>query len=56
MKKPEGNCDMGRHYVAMRKKSHIFEGRNDTKENILMLCPACHIMLVEMNSRIISPS
>ena len=32
------------HYVAVRQRSHIFDGRNDIRENILLLCPSCHIM------------
>jgi len=44
MKKTEGICEMCGHYVAVRQKSHIFDGRNDIPDNILMLCPSCHII------------
>ena len=33
------------HHVAVRQKAHIFDGRNDIPDNLLLLCPSCHIML-----------
>ena len=44
MKKSDGICDMCGHYVAVRQRSHIFDGRNDIQDNLLLLCPSCHIM------------
>jgi hypothetical protein len=41
---PEGMCEMCGHYVAVRQKSHILDGRNDIPDNMLLLCPSCHIM------------
>jgi hypothetical protein len=42
--KSAGICEMCGHHVGVRQKAHIVaEGRN-SDNNILMLCPACHIM------------
>jgi len=44
MNKAEGICDMCGHFILLRQKAHILaEGGND-KNNILMLCPSCHLM------------
>jgi hypothetical protein len=45
MKTSEGLCDMCGHFVAVRQKAHIFDGRNDIPDNLLLLCPSCHIRL-----------
>jgi hypothetical protein len=44
MTKSEGICDMCGHFVILRQKAHIIaEGKKD-KNNLLMLCPSCHII------------
>jgi hypothetical protein len=45
MSKSQGVCEMCGHFVAVRQKAHIFDGRNDLPDNLLMLCPSCHVML-----------
>ena len=32
------------HHVGLRQKAHILAEGKKTKDNILMLCPTCHIM------------
>jgi hypothetical protein len=44
LKKTEGICEMCGHFVAVRQKSHILDGRNDIPDNLLLLCSSCHIM------------
>ena len=40
----QGICEICGHYVAIRQKGHIVGEERSSKENILMLCPSCHIM------------
>lgn len=41
--KSEGICEMCGHHVGVRQKAHIVaEGKKNN--NLLMLCPTCHIM------------
>jgi hypothetical protein len=40
----EGLCEMCGHYVSVRQKAHILAEGKKTGENLLMLCPSCHIM------------
>jgi len=44
MKLTDGLCDMCGHYVSMRQKAHIVAEGNKSKENLLMLCPSCHVI------------
>jgi len=43
-KSSEGICEMCGHYVSVRQKAHIQAEGKKTGENVLMLCPSCHIM------------
>jgi len=43
-KTSEGFCEMCGHYVSVRQKAHILAEGKKTGENLLMLCPGCHIM------------
>ena len=43
MEKSEGICEMCGHFVAIRQKAHIVAEGKNTKSNILMLCPSCHM-------------
>jgi hypothetical protein len=43
-KSSEGFCEMCGHYVSVRQKAHIVAEGKKTGENLLMLCPSCHIM------------
>ncbi|HUL21587.1 MAG TPA: HNH endonuclease [Thermodesulfobacteriota bacterium] len=40
----EGLCEMCGHYVSVRQKTHILAEGKKTGENLMMLCPSCHIM------------
>ncbi len=42
--KSAGICEMCGHYVGVRQKAHIMAEGKMTKNNVLMLCPSCHIM------------
>jgi predicted restriction endonuclease len=44
IKSSEGLCEMCGHYVSVRQKAHILAEGKKTVENLLMLCPSCHIM------------
>lgn len=37
-------CEMCGHYVAIRQKAHIVSEGDESRDNILMLCPTCHLM------------
>ena len=43
-KTSEGLCEMCGHYVQLRQKAHIVAEGKKTGDNLLMLCPSCHIM------------
>jgi len=43
-KMSEGTCEMCGHYVAIRQKSHIAAEGKKSGNNLLMLCPSCHII------------
>jgi len=43
-KSSEGICEMCGHYVSVRQKAHILAEGKKTGENLLMLCPSCHVM------------
>jgi hypothetical protein len=40
----EGLCEMCGNYVSIRQKAHIIAEDKKIKENVLMLCPNCHLM------------
>ena len=40
----EGICEMCGNYVAVRQKAHIAAEGKKSGNNLLMLCPSCHIM------------
>lgn len=42
--KSAGICEMCGHHVAVRQKAHIVAENRKKGNNILMLCPTCHIM------------
>jgi len=42
--KTAGICEMCGHHVAVRQKAHILAEDKKIKDNVLMLCPTCHIM------------
>jgi hypothetical protein len=42
--KSAGICEMCGHHVAVRQKAHILADGKKTENNVLMLCPTCHIM------------
>jgi len=44
MKTNEGCCELCGHYVALRQKAHIVAERDRSTENILLLCPCCHVL------------
>ena len=44
IKASEGLCEMCGHYVSVRQKAHILAEGKKTGENLMMLCPSCHIM------------
>ncbi|MBW1804084.1 MAG: hypothetical protein JRJ85_25540 [Deltaproteobacteria bacterium] len=37
-------CEMCGNYVAIRQKAHIVAEGDKSRDNILMLCPSCHLM------------
>ena len=43
-KSSEGFCEMCGYYVQVRQKAHIVAEGKKNKDNLLMLCPTCHIM------------
>lgn len=43
-KTPEGICEMCGHYVQLRQKAHIIAEGPKSGNNLLMLCPSCHMM------------
>ncbi len=42
--KTEGICELCGHYVGWRQKAHIAAEGKKRGNNLLMLCPTCHIM------------
>ena len=42
--KSAGICEMSGHQVGLRQKAHIVAGLDSSHENILMLCPSCHVI------------
>ena len=40
----EGICEMCGNYVAIRQKAHIAAEGKKSGNNLLMLCPSCHVM------------
>ena len=42
--KSAGICEMCGHHVGVRQKAHIMAEGKKTENNLLMLCPTCHIM------------
>jgi hypothetical protein len=42
--KSAGICEMCGHHVGVRQKAHIVAEGRKKGNNILMLCPTCHIM------------
>lgn len=40
----EGFCEMCGHHMGIRQKAHIVAEDKNTPDNILMLCPTCHVM------------
>jgi len=40
----ENFCEMCGNFVAIRQKAHIVAELDNNRENILMLCPTCHMM------------
>jgi len=40
----EGFCDMCGHHVVLRQRAHIVAEGDRSAENILMLCPSCHVL------------
>ncbi len=42
--KSVGICEMCGHHVAILQKAHIIAENRKKGNNILMLCPTCHIM------------
>ena len=42
--KSAGICGMCGHHVGMRQKAYILAEGKKTENNVLMLCPTCHIM------------
>jgi hypothetical protein len=43
-KASSGICDLCGHYVAVRQRAHIVAEQPKRGDNLLMLCPSCHIM------------
>jgi hypothetical protein len=39
-----GICQMCGHHVGVRQKAHILAEGKKTENNVLMLCPTCHVM------------
>ncbi len=44
MNKSTGICEMCGLQVAWRQKAHIVAEEGKGKDNVLMLCPSCHVM------------
>jgi len=44
MKLNEGCCEMCGHHVALRQKAHIVAEGDRSPENVLLLCPSCHVL------------
>jgi hypothetical protein len=44
MKTEEGKCELCGHHVAIRQKAHIIAEGTKSSDNILLLCPTCHMM------------
>jgi len=42
--KSAGICEMCGHHVGVRQKAHIMAEAKKTENNVLLLCPTCHIM------------
>ena len=42
--KSEGLCELCGHYVALRQRAHIVAEGRKGGNNLLMLCPTCHLM------------
>jgi hypothetical protein len=42
--KSDGICEMCGHHVGIRQKAYIIAEGEKTEDNVLMLCPTCHIM------------
>ncbi len=42
--KSQGICETCGHHVAIRQKAHILAEGSKSAENILLLCPTCHLM------------
>jgi hypothetical protein len=42
--KSAGICEMCGHHVGVRQKAHIMAEGKKAQNNLLMLCPTCHIM------------
>jgi uncharacterized Zn finger protein len=42
--KSEGVCEFCGHYVGLRQKAHIVAEGKKRGNNLLMLCPTCHLM------------
>jgi hypothetical protein len=42
--KTEGICEMCGHHVGVRQKAHIMAEGTKHANNVLLLCPTCHIM------------
>jgi len=42
--KSAGICEMCGHHVAVRQKAYIVAENRKKGNNLLMLCPTCHIM------------
>jgi hypothetical protein len=40
----EGICELCGYHVGVRQKAHIMAEGKKQRDNILMLCPTCHIM------------
>jgi len=40
----ENFCEMCGNFVAIRQKAHIVAELDNSRENILMLCPTCHLI------------
>ena len=40
----QGICELCGHWVAIRQKAHIIAEGKKRGNNLLMLCPSCHIM------------
>jgi hypothetical protein len=37
-------CEMCGHHVGVRQKAHILAEAKRSSNNVLMLCPTCHVM------------